>query len=222
MKNNFFFHRESLFFDKKLTILLLKEFDTIFNEGNFKSTIPNVCELKSNSISKNILLSSILNKIHKKFELITGEKDLVFNKLWMVSSKSKNTDKTILPYIPHFDKLRYLKAMVYLHDVTIEHGPIYLGKVNKNINIEARRIKLPSDYKDKSLNSIENEDIDGTLIPMLGNAGDVIFFDTNTPHKAGIVKNIHYRKVLRFDFERPFFNPKDNIFDFFIKRLANI
>ena len=98
--------------------------------------------------------------------------------------------------------------MVYLHDVKIEHGPIYLGKVNKNINIEVRRIKLPSDYSDRSLNSIENDDINGALIPISGNAGDVIFFDTNTPHKAGIVKNKHYRKVLRFDFERPFLNQK--------------
>ena len=222
MKNNFFFHRESLFFDKEFTISLLEEFDKIFSGENFKSSISNVRELKSNSVFKNVLLKSTLNKINDKFKLITGKKDLVFNKLWMVSSKSNNTDKTILPYIPHFDKSRYLKAMVYIHDVTIEHGPIYLGKVNKNINIEERRKSLPSDYKDKGLNCIKNEDIDGTLIPMLGNAGDVIFFDTNTPHKGGLIKNEYYRKVLRFDFERPFFNPKDNIFDFFIKRLANI
>ena len=88
MKNNFFFHRESLFFDKEFTITLLKEFDKIFKEENFKSSISNVRELKSKSVSKNILLTSALNKIYKKFELITGEKDLVFSKLWMVSSKS--------------------------------------------------------------------------------------------------------------------------------------
>ena len=212
MKNNFFFHRESLFFDKEFTISLLKEFNKIFSGEKFKLSLSNVCELKSNSISKNVLLKSTLNKVYEKFKLITGEKDLVFNKLWMVSSKSENTNKTILPYIPHFDKSRYLKAMVYIHDVTIEHGPIYLGKVNKNINIEERRIKLPSDYADKSLNCIQNQEIDGTLIPMLGNAGDIIFFDTNTPHKGGIIKNEYFRKVLRFDFERPSFNPKKNIF----------
>ncbi len=213
MKNNFFFHRESLFFDKEFTITLLKEFDKIFSGENFKSNISNVRELKSKSVSKNILLTSTFNKIYEKFKLITGEKDLVFNKLWMVSSKSINTDKTILPYIPHFDKLRYLKAMVYLHDVKIDHGPIYLGKVNENINIETRRMSLPPDYKDKGLNCIKDEDIDGNLIPMVGNAGDVIFFDTNTPHKGGIIKNEYYRKVLRFDFERPMFNPKQNLFE---------
>ena len=63
MKNNFFFHRESLFFDKEFTITLLNEFNKIFKRENFKSTLSNVRELKSKSVSKNILLTSALNKI---------------------------------------------------------------------------------------------------------------------------------------------------------------
>ena len=53
---------------------------------------------------------------------------------------------------------------------------------------------------------------------MTGKAGDVIFFDTNTPHKAGIINEGYYRKVLRFDFERPFFNPKQTIFNYIINK----
>lgn len=46
---------------------------------------------------------------------------------------------------------------------------------------------------------------------MIGNAGDAIFFDTNTPHKAGIIEKGYSRKILRFDFERPSFNPQNPI-----------
>ena len=92
--------------------------------------------------------------------------------------------------------------MVYLHDVSLKHGPINLGKVKNNINIEQKRKELPKDYKRNLLNTIYDEQIDGNLIPMVGKAGDTIFFDTNTPHKAGIIEKGYSRKVLRFDFER--------------------
>jgi len=82
----------------------------------------------------------------------------------------------------------------------------------------SKRKKLPNDYKKKKLNIIDKKHIDGDLIPMIGNAGDVIFFDTNTPHKAGIINEGYYRKVLRFDFERPFFNPKQTIFNYIINK----
>ena len=54
---------------------------------------------------------------------------------------------------------------------------------------------------------------------MTGKAGDVIFFDTNTPHKAGIIKGSYYRKVLRFDFERPCFNPKASMLNRIMKKI---
>ena len=63
------------------------------------------------------------------------------------------------------------------------------------------------------MNIIDKKHIDGDLIPMIGNAGDVIFFDTNNPHQAGMVKNGKTRKVLRFDFERPLFNSKASYFN---------
>ena len=39
------------------------------------------------------------------------------------------------------------------------------------------------------------------MIPMVGSAGDIILFDTNTAHKAGIVSKGYMRRVLRFDFD---------------------
>ena len=54
---------------------------------------------------------------------------------------------------------------------------------------------------------------------MTGKAGDVVFFDTNTPHKAGVIKARHFRKILRFKFKRPSFNPKPFILNRIINRI---
>ena len=131
--------------------------------------------------------------------------------MWLVHSSPNNQNKNFLPYIPHIDKQRYLKAMIYLHDVSFNHGPIYLGKLDSSIDIERIRKKLPYNYKEKGLNSINYQQLDGSLIPMVGSAGDVIFFDTNTPHKAGIIKDNYSRKILRFDFECLSFNQKPTL-----------
>ena len=83
-----------------------------------------------------------------------------------------------------------------------------------------RRIKLPQNYQEKGLNTIADKDLDGNLTPITGKAGDVIFFDTNTPHKAGVIKDNYYRKVLRFDFERPYFNPKQSMLNRIMKKFS--
>ena len=219
MINNFTFTKEVSMFDKELIAKLLGKFDEIYKETSYKSNFDHIRHLRKNDILEEPLFLSLHNKIKKKIQLLTGFNDLSFEKLWLVTSSSNVTNKAALPYIPHIDKSRYLKAMVYLHDVSLKHGPIHLGQVKNTINIELRRKDLPQDYKDKGLNTITDEHLEGNLIPMVGKAGDVIFFDTNTPHKAGIIKGSYCRKVLRFDFERPFFNPKPSILDRLINKL---
>ena len=219
MKNDFIFAKKNLLLDEVLTEKLLREFDQIYQENTSKNIHANFLDLRKDDIMKIPLFLSLLNKIQKKFESIIGHNDLSFEKLWLVSSLSDDTNKITLPYIPHIDKRRYLKAMVYLHDVNLEHGPIHLGRVKSTTDIEQKRKKLPSDYKEKGLNTISDKDLDGSLTPITGKAGDVIFFDTNTPHKAGVIKDNYYRKVLRFDFERPYFNPKQSMLNRIMKKL---
>ena len=219
MKNDFIFAKKNLLLDEVLTEKLLREFDQIYHENTSKNIHANFLDLRKDDIMKIPLFLSLLNKIQKKFETIIGHNDLSFEKLWLVSSLSDDTNKITLPYIPHIDKRRYLKAMVYLHDVNLEHGPIHLGRVKSTTDIEQKRKKLPSDYKEKGLNTISDKDLDGSLTPITGKAGDVIFFDTNTPHKAGVIKDNYYRKVLRFDFERPYFNPKQSMLNRIMKKL---
>lgn len=215
--DKFFFLKENSVIDDKLIVSLVDKFDKIFNQKNYKTEQFNVRELNSESISEEQLFQSVMNKIHKKFEIITNMTDLKFKKLWLVYSKSNSNDESKVPYVPHIDKNRYLKAMIYLNDVSISNGPIHLGKAKNNIDIENIRINLPHDYKVKKLNVINDKDLEKNLIPMTGKAGDVIFFDTNTPHKAGNISKGYYRKILRFDFERPSFIYKEN----FTKKLSN-
>jgi hypothetical protein len=217
MTSNFSFVKENTLLSKELTESLLKRFDEIWDSTEYESSYPNVRVLTADAVSKEPLFASLLDEIYKKIGVVADVADLSFSKLWLVSSTSSDTDKNTLPYIPHFDKQRYFKAMVYLHDVTLGHGPIYFGEVKDCSSIERRRLELPADYKLKGLNSIHVEDLAEDLVPLLGNGGDVIFFDTNAAHKAGVVTEGYQRKILRFDFERPTFNSRPSIF----KRVLN-
>ena len=218
MNNNFTFIKEDGLFNKELTKNLLEKFDYIFSENKYKNIEGNIYQLVKNDVLKEPLFLFLLNQVKKKIELITGFNDLSFEKLWLVSSSSNEINKNELPYVPHIDKRRYIKAMVYLHDISLDHGPIHLGIIKNTFNLEKKRKKLPNDYRKKKLNIIDKKHINDDLIPMIGNAGDVIFFDTNTPHQAGMVKNGKTRKVLRFDFERPLFNPKQSLFSYLRNR----
>jgi len=218
MKNNFTFIKEDRLLNKELIKSLLEKFDYVYRENEYKYIRGYIYELVINDILKEPLFLSLLNQLKKKFELITGFNDLSFEKLWLMSSKSSDPNTADLPYIPHIDKRRYLKAMVYLHDVSVEHGPTHLGRVKSTIDIEQKRKEIPENYKEKGSNTIDDESLEENLTPMTGKAGDVVFFDTNTPHKAGIINEGYYRKVLRFDFERPFFNPKQTIFNYIINK----
>ncbi len=216
--SNFFFKKENFVLDKDFTFSLLKKFDEIFMSKKYKKNLENIREIDQNNICNEPLFKKTLDIIYEKFQLITSFNDLEFSKLWLVYSKSNDTNKNILPYVPHIDKKRFLKAMVYLEDISVNEGPIHLGKVDKNYNIEKKRKKLPNDYKIKGLNIIDKKYLYKDLEPMEGKAGDVIFFDTNTPHKAGIIKEGNSRKILRFDFERPSFNSQLNFFNKYLKK----
>lgn len=221
MENNFTYIKENKVLSNEQTLMFFKIFNNIFHENIYEAVQENTYEFSKNKILNEPFFCSLLDIIQKKFTQITGFNDLNFKKLWLVSTSSDNIKKDRLPYVPHIDKNRYLKAMVYLHDVSLNHGPIHLGKVKREIDLEDERKKFSKDYKEKGLNTIIDEKIEGNLVPMTGKAGDVVFFDTNTPHKAGIVSDGYCRKILRFDFERSFFNSKKTLFNFIINQFKN-
>jgi hypothetical protein len=128
---------------------------------------------------------------------------LKLNKVWYVVSTFDNSDTTKLPYIPHFDRERYFKIMIYLNDVGERNGAFSATSTNI-AEVERLRLILPDDYKEKGLNSYSpNGNI---FTPIVGSEGDAVLFDTNGAHLAGSIEKGKVRKVLRLDFEKATWN----------------
>lgn len=131
-------------------------------------------------------------------ELVARQPDysVTFSKLWLVHSQYRNVDNTKLPYLPHFDRLRFLKVMIYLTDTDSNNGAFFACSANVH-ETESRRRLLPKNHKEAFMNDASSL---GAFEPVVGKAGDAIIFDTNCPHYAGSVKDGTERKVARFDF----------------------
>lgn len=145
------------------------------------------------------------NPIIKKLEkaLLDNAKDhyiyrnIVLDKIWFVKTINENSKPGKLPYVPHFDKRRYLKLMVYLTDVTTNDGPFTTSTTNVNF-YDDRRKNLPPNHGEAQLNYVET---DKNYKQILLNAGDAVIFDTNCPHFACPVNKGGNREILRLDFE---------------------
>ena len=141
---------------------------------------------------------------------------LVFDDIWFINSTKQTYKPGKLPFIPHIDKIRKFKIMVYLNDVKEKNGPLNLANVNPN-SYESFRKKLNFDYKTKQKNEITNLPLT-KYKPLIGKFGTTIFFDTNTPHFASEVKKMAQRKVIRFNF-RFIEQNQENLFQKFLKKL---
>ena len=76
-------------------------------------SLENIRQLLKEEISKIPQIREILLKIEKEIDSKCNY-NVLFEKLWLVKTQSTDTDKGKLPYIPHFDKKRYLKGMLLL------------------------------------------------------------------------------------------------------------
>ena len=204
---------ERTFFDRDQLSLLRTLFDASFREAkDSNGRDANIVEFSAEQVVISEVLSGAVMKAENYIAENFQANGVSLAKVWMVKSKATDTDASKLPFLPHFDKHRYLKAMIYLHDVSRDHGPIHFGSLRSPAAIESRRRILPSNYKELGLNTVEAKDLRSDLRPILGTAGDAIFFDTNAPHCAGIVSEGFERNVIRFDFDvrglnssKPFF-----------------
>jgi len=100
----------------------------------------------------------------------------------------------------HFDRLRCLKAMVYLKDIeNKDFGPFsYVPKSNKKGYELRHSFKEVSNYENKKNRiDVDHKEIYEEPIPVLGKKGTLILFDTDTWHLGGVIKNQKERKVIR-------------------------
>jgi len=201
MKQNFQYSVETNFLKNEELTPLVSEFNRAFDEMNANKISDNIVQLNSSEITEIGILRAIHKKIEAHFTDILGVSSISLAKVWLVKSQPKDTDPHKLPCLPHFDKHRYVKAMVYLHDVDKSHGPIHFGRLITPSRIDSRRKSLPTNYKELGLNTIQKSDLETDMEPILGKGGDVVFFDTNAAHSAGIVSEGFERRVIRFDFD---------------------
>jgi hypothetical protein len=199
--------------------LLNTKFRMVFNDDDAHKIGSSIAQLSSKQVESDDVLSRVLEKIASHFTDAINVSGIALDKVWFVKSQSKYTDPKKL--LPHFDKHRYLKAMVYLHDVVEDHGPIHFGRLKNPSDIDVRRKGLPSNYKALGLNTISARELKSNMMPILGSKGDAIFFDTNAAHCAGIVSQGFERHVIRFDFEVQGFNPRRSFFQRLLSAISS-
>ena len=166
----------------------------------------NVWELRPNNLEDFDALKVLSEEIRERLESRSKLSGLSLDKIWIQVTQPSEADQTVLPYITHFDKYRFLKGMLYLEDVGVKDGPIHFGKYAEHFKVDDVRRKLPFNHKELGLNLVKDRDLEEDPSPVVGKAGDVVLFDTSAPHKAGAVAHGHSRRVVRFDFEHRSFN----------------
>lgn len=120
--------------------------------------------------------SIILKKIFTNSSLheIIKRDNLIIENLFLVDQKIISIDDSSMknvPYTRHKDVHRREKIFIYLSECEINDGPL-------NLQCDPKK-----------------ED----LVPMIGNKGDMIYFNTDMNHAAGIPKLHSKRRVIRLD-----------------------
>jgi hypothetical protein len=206
IKNNgFHLFKENIF---EINDVIIDEFKEIYQKNldvRIKEKVAMINDLDGLKKFENI--KKVFNQIIKILEF-NNFNDIKFDDVWFVNSDKNIYQKDKLPYVPHIDKKRKLKVMIYLNEVELENGPIHFVKINPN-KYENFRKKLGKNYKEKQENEIKDIQIE-KYEPLTGKFGTTIFFDTNAPHFAGKIENVSAeRKVIRFNFS---FNEKKSFF----------
>jgi len=101
------------------------------------------------------------------------------------------------PYALHYDKTNKFKFFFYLTDVTLDHGPTHFAPGLHN-EVKEQRLRELDEGRDKSnlSNTLEKNH---EMIPVTADAGSLLIFDTDVPHKAGGLTEGCEREVLRID-----------------------
>jgi hypothetical protein len=178
------------------------EFERLYAQKATESGYENVAQLDANEIARLPAVSSIMDQVARHMHAISPA--LQFGQLWLVKSREENIHADAVPFVAHFDKQRFLKAMIYLDDVTASDGPFTVAS-QPPARTDARRRSLPEDYKARGLNVVRDLPA-SAFTACTGSASSVIFFDTNSPHYAGHVRGTGQRRVFRFDFYDPAWN----------------
>lgn len=127
-----------------------------------------------------------------------------FSKAWIQTSTAETVARSIdtVPFVPHLDYQRYLKAMWYLVDISVSNGAMHVAGEQPEGN-ESKRRSLRPGYKERKENVFTHRQ-ESDFTPIEAPAGSLLCFDTNVPHHAGrLIESEAKRVVVRFDFAVP-------------------
>jgi hypothetical protein len=114
--------------------------------------------------------------------------------------------KNEIPFIPHFDRARFLKFYVFLQETNSEQGCLVMSQPNWVAKAELQRQRA----KDEGLPLHEMpasnlESFDGTFLPIEATVGTLIIFDSNQPHQHGTINRNAIEYFLRLKKTRHIF-----------------
>lgn len=188
------------FLNEKLFEEFLAYSNLTSSSGDITHPHSNVTQFNKNAINNCESLKLVSNNIEDCIRIYFDAEEVQLQKIWFVTTEFKNIDPDQLPYLPHIDYRRFLKGMIYLTNVDDQSGPIHISDQGNNERFEILRRSLPINYKEQKLNVIHDQDTISSIKPITGSQGDLILFDTNTPHFAGSVDKGKIRKIVRFDY----------------------
>ena len=174
----------------------VEEFDEVFNGSKHRIHGSNENIKILNDFYHFPNIHDIYKKIDKIVRPLKGI--ITFEDIWIQKTNKDSYKWGELPFIPHIDKIRKFKVMIYLNEVNLETGALHLAKVSPE-KYETFRKNLKKDYHIRKENRIEDIDIEH-YTPCVGPFGSTAFFDTNCPHYGGEFKRGTHRKIFRFNF----------------------
>lgn len=201
------------FFNDEQIDILEKNFDDFLNnpENNDIPFHVNTEFLKA----KNLLLEKKDNSNFEKFSLVINnnfilnmakqylKKNYKPSKLMIYETIGKNNtefknDKKYA-FVPHTDETYFLKFFLYITDVDETKGPLSVAP-GTHTTFKKKRHDWIKDNRNYLNRNKVDQSYNDEMVPLLGKRGTLIVFDTDLLHKAGLVENGAFRKVIRYDF----------------------
>lgn len=140
---------------------------------------------------------SIISTITREYfdkNTVTG------NRFQLVKSHFIEKKPEIIPFLPHFDRVRTLKFYMYLSDPKKTGGQLWIGKENWIKNSERIRDEYKyKNYKWLDIPANNASSYIGNYEPITCNTGDLIVFDSSQPHFHGTVKKGEHRLVFMLE-----------------------
>ena len=145
----------------------------------------------------------LLRYVSSKY-LSENEKSVFAVRFSYSQTKETFENNSAIPFVPHYDRIQYLKFYVYLETVSKEGGALSIADrvLIKETN-KARQKQIDNGSKD--CYEIHGDDLNEFSINMKsveGEKGTLVIYDGAQPHAHGKITNGKVRKVLQMESQR--------------------